>query len=89
MSTVISGGNREEPTKKLSCLEKGDAFRLLGTSFESVIVGDDAGNAYRVLSEKEKGLVEVISLDHKLRRRLPEETEVIPHDLVISLISNP
>lgn len=86
---TISATVQAEATRRLDTLELGDAFRLPSVTWEEAIRGDAPGGCfYRVLDLKKDGLIGVVSLDGKLKRKLPEETEVIEHALQISIVQN-
>jgi len=77
--TISPGQTGGENSGFLKNLELGDIFRLPGRTFEEAISDDGGPNFYRVLGAPEKRLIEVVSVDFKIRRKLPEETVVIAH----------
>ncbi len=66
----------------LSSLKAGSTFRLQDVTFEEATGGDDTGGCfYHVDGDEKEGLVPVVSFDWKVRRKLPKETKVHPHNV--------
>jgi len=89
VSTEVAVG-RKKPEKvvPLKALTPGDIFRFPGSSFERCIVNDDGAVLFHVLAQTNGGLVEVVSVDFKLRQKFPETLPVIPHDSELTIFPN-
>lgn len=85
---IVAGRKKKEKTVKLRTIGLGKIFRLPGNSFERCIESDDGPDFYQPLSTTKDGLIEVVTVDFKGRRKLPEETEVVPHNSKLKIYPN-
>ncbi|HBB44194.1 MAG: hypothetical protein UW27_C0011G0014 [Parcubacteria group bacterium GW2011_GWA1_44_13] len=85
----FKAAKREERLTSLKDLTPGQVFRLPSVNYEEAVGGDDPGGCFyyvdvQPIKKEDDGLISVVSLDWKNKRKLPFDTKVHSHRVDIA-----